>query len=167
MVYRYADEIFSLGRELQEALQNTPLGRPIRLSVGVADSVPKLIVQRILDPVLRSESDLQIHCVDGDCDHLIARLALHELDLVISDYPVNPRLGLKAFNHTLGDSGTSFFGKADLARAHRRGFPHSLNGAPFLMPSENASLRRPLEKWFEDFETSGRRFEENFRTAPC
>lgn len=149
-VYRYADEIFSLGRELQDTLKNIPAGRPIRFSVGVVDSLPKLIVQRILAPVIDNAGSIQIHCVDGDCDHLIAQMALHELDLVISDYPANPRLGLKAFNHPLGESGTSFFGTRELSRNYRRGFPQSLNAAPFLLPTENASLRRPLEKWFEN-----------------
>lgn len=149
MVYRYADEIFSLGRELQDALKSQPSGRPLEVIVGVADALPKLIVHRLLEPVLRLPEEVRVTCYDGEPDRLMAQLALHELDLVLSDMPANPRLGLRAFNHLLGECGVTFFGTEDLARKYRKGFPESLHGAPFLLPSANAALRRSLETWFD------------------
>lgn len=148
-VYRYADEIFSLGRELQDTLKSRPTGRAVRVVVGVADALPKLIVHRLLEPVLRLPEDVHVTCLDGEPDRLMAQLALHELDLVLSDVPANPRLGFRAFNHLLGECGVTFFGTEQLARKYRKGFPESLNGAPFLMPSGNATLRRSLEQWFD------------------
>lgn len=148
-VYRYADEIFSLGRELQDTLKSRPTGRAVRVVVGVADALPKLIVHRLLEPVLRLPEDVHVTCLDGEPDRLMAQLALHELDLVLSDVPANPRLGFRAFNHLLGECGVTFFGTEELARKYRKGFPESLNGAPFLMPSGNATLRRSLEQWFD------------------
>ncbi len=148
-VYRYADEIFSLGRELQDTLKSRPTGRPVRVVVGVADSLPKLIVHRLLEPALRLPDDVQVICFDGEPDRLMAQLALHELDLVLSDSPANPRLGLRTFNHLLGECGVTFFGTEELARKYRKGFPESLNGAPFLMPAGNAALRRLLDQWFD------------------
>jgi LysR family transcriptional activator of nhaA len=149
-VFRYADEIFSLGMELQDSLISQPVGRPLRLVVGVADALPKVIVHRLLEPAFHLEEEVRVTCIDGEPDRLLAQLALHEIDLVVSDFPANPRLGLKAFNHLLGDCGVTFFGKASLARAYRRGFPASLNGAPMLLPSGNTALRRSLEQWFDD-----------------
>jgi LysR family transcriptional activator of nhaA len=149
-VFRYADEIFSLGMELQDSLISQPVGRPLRLVVGVADALPKVIVHRLLEPAFHLEEEVRVTCIEGEPDRLLSQLALHEIDLVVSDFPANPRLGLKAFNHLLGDCGVTFFGKASLARAYRRGFPASLSGAPMLLPSGNTALRRSLEQWFDD-----------------
>lgn len=148
-VFRYADEIFGLGQELQQALKNLPTGRTLRVFVGVTDSLPKLIVHRLLEPILRLPEETRISCVDGEPDRLMAQLALHELDLVLSDAPANPKLGFKAFSHLLGESGMTFFGTPELVRLYRAGFPNSLDAAPFLMPSVNASIRRPLDQWFD------------------
>jgi len=148
-VYRYADEIFSLGRELQDTLRSRPTGRAVQVVVGVADALPKLIVHRLLEPALRLPEEVSVICHDGEPDRLMAQLALHELDLVLSDVPANPKLGFRAFNHLLGECGVTFFGVADLAEKYRDGFPQSLNGAPFLLPTENAEMRRSLEQWFD------------------
>jgi LysR family transcriptional activator of nhaA len=150
IVYRYADEIFSLGRELEDAVAGRTSGG-LRFVVGVADTLPKLIVHRLLAPALTlADEDVRVTCIDGDPDQLLARLALHELDLIISDYPANPRLGMRAFNHPLGDCGVTFFASAELARRYRRGFPASLDGAPMLLPASNAALRASVEQWFEE-----------------
>lgn len=148
-VYQYADEIFSLGRELQDTLQNRPTGRAIRFVVGVADALPKLITHRLLQPALSLPEEIQVTCYDGEPDRLMAQLALHELDLVLSDVPSNPRLGVRAYNHLLGECGVTFFGTEELAKRYRKGFPQSLDGAPFLMPAGNVNLRRTLEQWFD------------------
>ena len=149
IVYRYADEIFALGRELQDALHDRPQGQPLRLAVGVADTLPKVLVHRLLAPALEAGEDVRVTCTDGDPERLLAHLAFHELDLVVSDFPSSPRLGTKTFSHLLGECGVTFLARADLARKHRRGFPDSLTGAPMLLPLGNTTLRRSLEDWFD------------------
>lgn len=150
IAYRYADEIFTLGRELQDALAGRPAGTALRVVVGVADTLPKLLVQRLLAPALHLGQEVRVTCIDGDPDRLLVQLAAHEIDMVLSDFPANPRVGLKAFNHLLGDCGVTFFGANALARRYRPGFPRSLDGAPMLMPSGNTALRRSLEQWFDE-----------------
>lgn len=150
LVYRYADEIFALGRELQDALHDRPRGQPLRFVVGIADTLPKVLVHRLLAPASALGEEVRITCIDGAPDRLLAELALHELDLVIGDYPAHPRPGLKAFNHLLGECGVSFCATAALARRHRRGFPQSLSGAPLLLPHGNTALRRSLEQWLDE-----------------
>ena len=149
VVYRYAGEIFSLGRELQDTLKGRPVGRSPRLLVGIADALPKLITYRILEPALRLPEPMQIVCHEGPPERLLAQLAVHELDVVLADAPVSPVTKIRAFNHLLGECGVSLFGTAKLVAARRRGFPQSLNGAPFLLPMEDTSLRRSLDQWFE------------------
>ncbi len=149
LVYQYADEIFALGRELQDAVRDRPTGRPLRLHVGVADVVPKLVAHRLLAPVLSGKSGVRMTCVEGKVTQLLADLALHRLDLVIADEPVGPSLRVRAYNHALGECAVAFFAAPPLAARLRRGFPRSLDGAPLLLPTENTSMRRALDHWFE------------------
>jgi len=126
VVYRYADDIFSLGRELQDTLRGRPPGRPLRLLVGVADTLPKEITYQLLEPALRLPEPVQIVCDRGKPDYLLAQLALNALDVVLADAPIGPSGKVKAFNHLLGETGMSFMGTAALASRYRRGFPRSL-----------------------------------------
>jgi LysR family transcriptional activator of nhaA len=148
-VYRYADEIFSLGRELQSTLKDRPTGRPVRFSVGVADVVPKLVAYRLLLPALTLPEPVHVVCREDKPERLLAELGVHALDLVLSDAPVSAGVSVKAFSHLLGETPVAFFGNETLAAAYRRGFPASLQGAPLLMPTENTSLRRSLDLWLE------------------
>lgn len=149
VVFRYADEIFSLGRELQDTLKGRPTGRPIRFTVGVADAVPKLVAYRLLLPALSLPEPVHVVCRDGKPERLLAELSVHALDLVLSDAPVGAEVKVKAYSHLLGETPVAFFGTEALAAAHHRGFPRSLDGAPVLLPTEGSSLRRSLDQWFD------------------
>lgn len=150
MVYRYADEIFSLGRELQDAIRDRPRGQALRFAVGVSDALPKVVVHKLLAPAFDADDDVRVTCLDGEPERLLAQLAIHELDLVVSDVPASPRLGMKAFTHVLGECGVTFFATKEMARRLRRGFPGSLTGAPVLLPVGTSALRRTLDQWFEE-----------------
>lgn len=148
-VYRYADEIFTLGRELQDGLKGRLASRPRKLVVGIADVVPKLIAHRLLEPAMKLGDDIQLICTEDRAERLLADLSLHQLDLVISDSPVSPTSNIRAYNHLLGECGVSLFATSRLATRLRRGFPKSLDGAPFLLPAEGTSSRRLLMQWLE------------------
>jgi LysR family transcriptional activator of nhaA len=148
-VYRYADEIFSLGQELQDTVHGRPNGRPLRLVVGIADTLPKTMVYHLLEPALHLPEPVKIICDQGKPEYLQAQLAVNALDVVLADAPVSPTAKIRAFNHLLGECGVSIMGAPKLASAYRRGFPQSLDGAPFLLPNENTVLRRSLEQWFD------------------
>ena len=147
-VFRYAEEIFSVGRELQDAVQGRPSGRPLRFEVGIPDVLPKLVAHRLLGPAFRLSEDIHLVCHEGKHEKLLAELAVHRLDIVFSDAPVSPTVSVRAFNHLLGECGLSFFGTPELASKYRRKFPSSFEGAPFLMPSDQTAVRRDLEQWF-------------------
>ena len=149
VVYRYADEIFSLGREMVDAVRGRPTGRPLELVVGIADVLPKLVSFRLLRPALSSPLSVRLVCREDKPDRLMAELAVHELDLVLSDAPMNPGLKVRAFNHLLGECGVTIMGTARLVKKFRRNFPRSLAGAPWLLPTANTSLRRSLDEWFD------------------
>jgi len=149
LVFRYADEIFGIGRELMETLRERPAGRPQPLTVGVANAVPKLVVYRLLRPVMQDQDAVHLVCREDNAEQLVAQLATHELDVVVSDAPAPPHVRVKVFNHLLGESDTAFFAPAALATRLRRRFPESLRQAPMLLPTVNTALRRDLDTWFE------------------
>ncbi|MCG8449965.1 MAG: transcriptional activator NhaR [Pirellulales bacterium] len=152
MVYRYADEIFTLGRELTDTLKGMPGRDSVQLTVGVPDVLPKLVVYELLKPVLDVEERVQLVCYEGKLNDLLADLALHRLDIVLADSPLTPATHIKAFNHLLGESGVTIFAKGNLAKKYKRSFPQSLHGAPMLLPTQNTTLRRALEQWFDESE---------------
>jgi LysR family transcriptional activator of nhaA len=149
LVYRYADEIFGIGRELIETLRGRPAGRPLQLLVGVANAVPKFIVYRLLRPATEGTESVHLVCREDNAEQLVSQLATHALDVVIADTPAPPQLRVKVFNHLLGESETAFFAPARQAAQLKRGFPRSLHDAPMLLPTINTALRRGLDEWFE------------------
>jgi len=149
LAYRYAGEIFSLGGELLDALRGGPVSRPLQFNIGAQDTLPKLIVYRLLEPVFRLPEPVRVVCHEGTPAQLLPRLSVHDVDLVLSDAPISPHIKVRAFNHLLGECGIAFFATPKLARKLRKGFPESLNGAPALLPAESAAMRGTLEKWFD------------------
>jgi LysR family transcriptional activator of nhaA len=148
-VYRYADEIFSLGRELVDTLKGHPVGKPVRFVVGIVDAMPKLMARRLLEPALQLSDDLRLVCIEDTLPQLLSQLMLHNVDIVLSDAPVTAAFNVRAYNHALGNSAVGLFATKELARRYRKGFPQSLNGAPLLMPGHSSALRRPLDSWLE------------------
>lgn len=148
VVYEYAEEIFALGREMQETVLRREIGRAARLQVGIANVVPKLVAYRLLKPAFRSAPKVQLVVREDVPEKLFAALALHELDVVITDAPLTSSLSVKAYNHLLGESSVAFLGSERYVKL-RRGFPRSLDGAPLLLPAQGTELRRALDHWFE------------------
>lgn len=145
----YADEIFSLGGELEEVVRNLPDDRPLVFKVGVADVVPKSIAYRLLAPALQLPEPVRIVCRENDIGSLLAELALHKIDLVIADSPIPPGVNVRGYNHQLGECGVSFFAVPKLADKLGKSFPHNLNNAPLLMPSKITVVQSRLLKWFD------------------
>ena len=156
VAYRYADEIFSLGRELTDTLRGRPTTRAPRLQVGIADVVPKLVTHRLLAAARLGEEGVQLVLREGKSHDLLAALAAQEFDLVISDAPLPPDVKVRAFNHPLGESTVTWFASPMLAKRHRAKFPKSLDGAPVLLPTENTVLRRSLDQWFREIDVRPR-----------
>lgn len=147
-VYRYADEIFAIGRELQDVVKGGAQGAPRRLHVGIADAVPKLIAYKLLEPALTLAEPVHLVCLEDKHEKLLADLSVQGIDLVIADCPAPPTVKVRAFNHLLGESGLSVFGSTQLAAKYKPGFPSSLHDAPFLLPSNNSATRRLVDQWF-------------------
>ncbi|HBQ18148.1 MAG TPA: transcriptional activator NhaR [Myxococcales bacterium] len=150
VAFRYANDIFTLGQEMQDVFAGRLERAPEKLTVGVSDLIPKLILHRLLEPALSHESAPRIVCREDKTERLLAELSIHDLDIVLAEAPIARQASVRAFNHLLGESDVSFFAKAPMARRYRSGFPDSLDGAPLLLPTENTLLRRDLDHWFQD-----------------
>ncbi|MEZ4451778.1 MAG: transcriptional activator NhaR [Nannocystaceae bacterium] len=147
LVFRYADEIFGLGRELLDAVHHRG-ARSGRLVVGIADVLPKILSRRLLTPVLASDATIHLVCREDKHERLLAELAIHTVDLVLSDAPIDRNANVRAYNHLLGECGVSIMASPSLG-LRARDFPRCLDDAPFLLPGEGTALRRSLDVWLE------------------
>lgn len=146
---RYADEIFSLGGELESALRARRADGPqvLEFRVGIEDAVAKTVAYRLLEPALNLSQPVRLICTEGRFNDLMAQLALHRMDLVIADEPLTSRLSVKAFNHPLGSSSMSFYAAPALRERLQGGFPQCLNDAPMLVPGATSTIRPQFEAW--------------------
>ena len=146
----YADEIFSLGRELQEALRSQPGARTLAFKVGVIDAVPKSLAYLLLEPAMRLDDPVRMLCKEGKFTDLLADLAVQRLDIIISDRPMPASVNVRGFNHLLGECGMGFFASPSLARGLEGSFPRCLDGAPLLLPGEDSAVRPKLMRWLAE-----------------
>ncbi|MEC5216212.1 LysR family transcriptional activator of nhaA [Actimicrobium sp. GrIS 1.19] len=146
---RYAEQIFALGEQMEAALADLDVEPTMRLTVGISDSLPKLIASRLLDAALALPQRVKLVCFEDRFEVLLGELKVHKLDVVLTDRPVHAGTVLRVFSHLLGESELMLFGVAALADQYRRGFPASLNGAPLLLPTRNNAIRGRIDHWFE------------------
>jgi len=149
-VFDYAEDIFSLGRELVDTVRNRPTGRPLRVDIGVVDVLPKMIARWLIQPALTLRESVRIVCREASADQLVARLASLELDVVLSDAPAEPSRVSRAYNHDLGTSGITFVGIGPVMHKVKGRFPECWGGVPMLLPADNTALRRDLDYWFDN-----------------
>jgi LysR family transcriptional activator of nhaA len=148
-VFGYADEIFTLGNELVETVARGSAGRSARLDVGVVDGMPKLVAAALLEPAWEDPRGVRLVVREGRLEPLLAQLATHELDVVLSDAPAPTGTAVKVHTHLLAESGVSFFAAPALARRLGESFPACLEDAPLLLPTTDNVLRRSIDTWLD------------------
>lgn len=149
-VAEYASEIFATGQEMVEMIKGRPTGTPQILRVGIRAVMPKLVAFRLLQPALELDDPVRLVCHEAEMPQLVADLAIHKLDVILTDKAIDPLYKVQAYSHRLAASDVVIMGTKDLARKYRRGFPSSLDGAPFLLPTDTSVLRRMMDQWFSD-----------------
>ena len=149
LVLEYAEDIFSTGREMLDAVRSSSTSRSKVFHVGITDSLPKLVARAMLQPALERDPPPRLICREGQFDELLPVLAAHRLDLVLGDEPAGGGHRFKVFNHPLGSCGVTFCAEPTLAKKLKVNFPQSLHDAPALLPTEGSLLRRALEQWFD------------------
>ncbi|MCP9464386.1 MAG: transcriptional activator NhaR [Nitrospira sp.] len=147
VVFGYAEAIFAMGQELLNTIKGRENGQQTRLVVGVSHVVPKPLANHLLRAGLHLDQPLHLICQEDRLHRLLSDLTMHRYDLVISDTPAPPNFKAHAYSHPIGESGVTLFAASRLAARYRRGFPHSLHGAPMLLPTADAVLRRSIDQW--------------------
>ncbi|HKX52394.1 MAG TPA: transcriptional activator NhaR [Nitrosospira sp.] len=145
----YADEIFQIGNELEEALRARPERHAIPFRVGVDDAVPKSIAYRLLTPAMELASPVRIVCREDKLVRLLVELAIQRVDLILADRPMPDEANVKGYSHKLGNCGITFFAAPRLAKTFKKKWPHLLDAAPLLIPGKDAAIRTPLMRWFD------------------
>ena len=145
----YADQIFELGEALEEAVRTADSGNVLRLRAGISDGIPKLLAYQLLESVLAMPEDVRLICSEGSFEPLLAELALHHIDLVLTDRPAPTGGNLKVFSTQLGDFAAGLFGSATLVERYVQGYPASLNDAPLFLPTRQNALRGRIDRWIE------------------
>jgi len=148
-VMSYAEEIFSLGGELEESIRNLPSLRTMVFKVGVADVVPKTIAYRLLAPSLSLSDNFRIICRENDMRTLLSELAVHRIDMIVSDAPIPSHINVRGFNHILGTCGVTFCAASRISKTLHGEFPGSMDNAPMLLPGDNTVIHGDLLKWFD------------------
>ncbi|MCE1241372.1 MAG: LysR family transcriptional regulator [Azonexaceae bacterium] len=146
----YADQIFQLGESLVEALEHGDSDSTLRLRAGITDGIPKLLAYRLLNRVTELPGDIRLVCDEDEYDDLLADLALHRLDVVLTDRAAPLGGNLKVFSTRLGDFATGLYACPALAERYRPGFPGSLTDAPLLLPTRHHALRGRIDRWLEE-----------------
>jgi len=149
MVFEYAEEIFSTGQELMERLRGRGGARALPFHVGIPDAMPKLIASRLIEPVFHLPERVHLVCREAKLSELLVDLAMHRLDVVLSDSQVGSQANVRAYNHLLGESGISILGTPALVKKYVAGFPSSLSNAPVILPTEGNVLRRTVSQWLQ------------------
>ena len=142
-----ADLIFQLGEDLPSRVREAVSSPSIRLRVGVSDGLPKLIVHRLLQPVI-NEPSLRLLCLEGQFNDLLGDLALHQLDIVLSDKPAPISPNIKLYSHALGSSSVAWYGKPSLVQTAKDEFPKCLATLPVLLTTTHTASRDRLDQWF-------------------
>jgi LysR family transcriptional activator of nhaA len=145
----YADEVFQIGSELEEALRSRPESRSIQFRVGIDDAVPKSIAYRLLIPAMELAEPVRIVCREDKLARLLVELAIQRLDLILADRPMPAGTNVKGYSHKLGECGITFFAEPRLATQFSEKWPDILDVAPLLIPGKEAAVRPPLMRWFD------------------
>lgn len=148
LAFRYAEEIFSLGREMQGVLKGRLPGHPPHLAIGLTDSFPRLIAARLLLPTIGRLALPAFACRVDTRERLLAALLAEEVDLILSDSPLEVSAKERVYSHLLGESAIGLFATEALAALYQADFPRSLDAAPLILPSRNSALRAMLAEWF-------------------
>jgi len=150
IVLRYADDIFGLGKELSDVLRGAPISGTSEFIVSAASGLPKTIVYKVLKPAISVSKDISLTCKEGPIETILGELAVHEVDMVLTDTPLTSAFSIKAYNHYLGQSTLSFFATPKLAETLSGDFPACLQDAPMLVPTKQYAIRQLFDKWCAD-----------------
>lgn len=147
VVYQYADQIFSMGEELVDVVRGRAEAESLVLRVGITQTIPKMLAEQLLAPAFDA-GDFRMRVVEGRLDDLVGDLALHRLELILSDEPVADNPSVRVYSRLLGRCGVTLMATPHLAGLLGAEVVAGLRTAPWLLPGQGSPVRRDLNRWF-------------------
>jgi len=142
-----ADQIFSIGEKLPEAVRDAAKSPKTKIIVGVSDGLPKLVTRQLLEPILKHK-DAQLIAHEGKFEDLLADLALHRLDIVLADRPAPNNKNLNVYSEELTRTSMAWYSPKQFVKKAKKDFPHCLNELPILIPTPHSTVRLLIDQWF-------------------
>ena len=144
---KIADQIFSIGEKLPEAVRDAALSPKTKIVVGVSDGLPKLVTRQLLEPILKHK-DVQLIAHEGEFEDLLADLALHRLDIILADRPAPNNKNLNVYSEELRKTSIAWFIPKQLLKFSKKVFPRCLEDLPILLPTAHSTVRPLIDQWF-------------------
>lgn len=142
-----ADQIFSIGERLPEALRDAAKSPKIKIIVGISDSLPKFVARQLLEPVLKHK-DVQLIAHEGEFDKLLADLVLHRIDIILADRPANNNKNINVFSEVLSKTSIAWYSPQQFLKIAKNNFPDCLSELPILLPTVHSTVRLLMDQWF-------------------
>ncbi len=146
IAFEYADQLFRLGSEMVEVLQDRLQNNRIHVQIGALDSVPKPV---IMDVVMQAHKhgNCTVSVLEGAGGDLLRELSAHQLDLLLSNYPPNVDFQ-SVYARSVAKLEVVVCAAPEFKHL-KKNFPHSLDGQPFIFPTIHSKLRRDLDHYFK------------------
>lgn len=143
----YANEIFRTGNEMLEVLQDRLPAARTHVQIGALDSVPKALVAQVVQKAL-AVGPCSVSILEGKGDELLRELALHRIDLFISNYPPSVHEAEGMYVKSVGKVPVVLCG-ASKFKGLKKDFPQSLHQKPFVLPTVHSKLRHDLDHYLK------------------
>jgi len=144
---QYANDIFRMGDEMLEVLHDRLPPMRIHVQIAALDSVPKHLTLAVAKAAYLL-GDCTVSILEGKGDELIRELALHRIDLFISNYLPSTHEARGLYSKSVAKVPVSFCG-APKYKSLRSGFPESLSKAPMILPTVHSKLRHDMDHYLK------------------
>lgn len=141
----YAKSIFQMGSEMYEALHDRLKSKRLTLHIGALDSIPKQVLLQMVKFAYKT-SPCQISLSEGKSDELLRELIGHRVDILVSNFLPTGIDAKGLLPRALAKNNVAFYGSMKF-KSLRKKFPHSVSGAPIIVPTYDSKLRFDLDHW--------------------
>ena len=142
----YADSIFKSGDELLQVLEDKTFAGRTNVKFGALDSVPKRLLLSLTRSALR-DGNCNVFLLEGRGEELFRELFAHQIDIIVSNYPSASMEKGRIYSRSIAKVPVAVFASPKYASL-KRGFPKSIEGHPFILPTVHSKLRHDLDHYF-------------------
>lgn len=147
VVFEYAKDIFKLGLELKDTINDRTVDKRLRIEIGCQDSIPKKIVDELL-AFLLEQKKCRVVVREGDREQLIQMQNSFQLDLILTNSVPSVNNNFIYESKLLIKEEIVISGSPSLCKKIKTKKLSSLKGQPFILPTFDTSLRQKIDTYF-------------------